>query len=157
MLDIIIRPLQSQDDELCRQCHVIEALCYPESEALNIFSEAIKPNMHIFFAQEPASHTKKESELCHGYVLFQKTSLMISICKIVILPHYRRLGVGRQLLKSVVEFATQKGIGVCSLNVEETNLAALALYKSEGFLECDRRPDFYAIGRHGLHMEKDIG
>ena len=150
--DISIFSVQEKDDS-SHLCQHIETLCFPEKEALNIASELTQRGVHVFFAGD----SSKGEDDCQGYVLLQKTTLSISIKKIVVMPTSRRQGIGRRLLQSVTEFATEKHIGVCSLNVEETNIAAIDLYKSEGFSETVRRRDFYAIGRHALHMEKVMG
>lgn len=148
--------LCTQDqNEQCRQCHNIEVICYPERKILNIHNELAKPGMHIYTADYLS---KSENDMdCCGYVLFQKRSLLLSVIKIVVLPDARRLGIGRRLLRCVVEFATRNNIGTCSLHVEEENTPALSLYKSEGFVVSARLPDFYALGTHAFRMEKVLG
>ena len=149
---ISVLSVQPEDERCCAQCNAIETACYPKNEVLNISHEASKPGCHIICSGGSAN----ESEICLGYVIFQKTALSVSIVKIVVLPTYRRRGIGKQLLKTVEEFANLKSIRLCSLNVEESNSPAIALYLSEGYVKSDHRTDFYAIGRHAYRMEKEV-
>lgn len=132
-------------------CSHVERICYPNIEALNIQEEMNLPGAFGFCAVESSDEEKKE---CMGYVLFQKSSMCVAIKKIVVLPACRRRGIGRQLLRSVEEFAVLKKIHLCSLNVEVSNHPAISLYLDMGYAKSDCRTDFYDLGRHAYHMEK---
>jgi RimJ/RimL family protein N-acetyltransferase len=78
-----------------------------------------------------------------------------------VLMSYRNQGVGRQLIESILNWATSKGIELIELNVYSINVPAIHLYKSLGFVEdgCrkgavklskDKRCDF-------IHMSMPIG
>jgi ribosomal-protein-alanine N-acetyltransferase len=54
-------------------------------------------------------------------------------------PGFRRKGVGKALVQA---FLGEFPGGAC-LEVRESNVAALALYKSLGFKEVNRRPGYY--------------
>lgn len=58
-------------------------------------------------------------------------------------PRLRRLGLARALLKGVLEKAAGLGLERAVLEVRESNLAALALYRSLGFVPCGRRKAYY--------------
>ena len=49
--------------------------------------------------------------------------------------------------------AQQARAQVCTLHVDETNAAAIALYCSMGFAVSGRRVDYYRMGRSALAME----
>ncbi|HEY1458966.1 MAG TPA: ribosomal protein S18-alanine N-acetyltransferase [Casimicrobiaceae bacterium] len=55
----------------------------------------------------------------------------------------RRHGIGRELLRRLIDDALDRGADQCFLEVRESNLAALALYAAEGFMPVARRAGYY--------------
>jgi ribosomal-protein-alanine N-acetyltransferase len=55
----------------------------------------------------------------------------------------RGRGVGRQMLKLLVERSAQAGMQDVFLEVRPSNLHAIALYQSVGFIEVGRRRGYY--------------
>jgi ribosomal-protein-alanine N-acetyltransferase len=55
----------------------------------------------------------------------------------------RRSGIGRKLLSAIREEFLALGMRQLSLEVRESNLAAIGLYQSFGFREAGKRPSFY--------------
>jgi len=62
----------------------------------------------------------------------------------------RRRGVGRALLRRAMTAATSDGTGIV-LQVSTSNVGALALYRSEGFVARRRLRGFYARGIYPDH------
>jgi ribosomal protein S18 acetylase RimI-like enzyme len=60
----------------------------------------------------------------------------------------RGLGLGRRITSALVESATEMGIEQLLCDVRGNNHAAIALYRSLGFQEYGRLPDFLAVGKH---------
>ncbi|MFF0476329.1 GNAT family N-acetyltransferase [Streptomyces sp. NPDC004284] len=56
------------------------------------------------------------------------------------------LGVGRALTAALIEDAREAGIEVLTLDARGDNTHALRLYRSLGFTEYGRLPDFVAVG-----------
>ena len=56
---------------------------------------------------------------------------------------FRRKGLGFKIVSALIEYARQNGIVSISLEVRQSNLAAISLYKSLGFLEAGIRKNFY--------------
>jgi len=69
------------------------------------------------------------------------------IANIAVHPGYRRKGIARTLLEHVKEYARQNSLSFLTLEVRPGNEPAVALYRSEGFLEAGRRRDFYSNPR----------
>jgi ribosomal protein S18 acetylase RimI-like enzyme len=60
----------------------------------------------------------------------------------------RGLGLGRRITAALVESARETGIEQLLCDVRGNNHAAIALYRSLGFQEYGRLPDFLAVGEH---------
>ncbi|ARP51040.1 MULTISPECIES: ribosomal protein S18-alanine N-acetyltransferase [Caproicibacterium] len=65
------------------------------------------------------------------------------IDNIAVLPSARRQGVGRRLVQTLLSYAESQNGAFVTLEVRESNLPALTLYRSLGFLPVGRRPHFY--------------
>lgn len=53
-------------------------------------------------------------------------------------PEYRKIGLGRLLVKKSIDLMVEQGADEVMLETEVTNLAALRLYESFGFIR-DKR------------------
>ena len=65
------------------------------------------------------------------------------ILNLSVVPDARREGIGRTLLRRLVEAAARAGAEQCFLEVRVSNAPALALYAAEGFEPVARREDYY--------------
>jgi ribosomal-protein-alanine acetyltransferase len=62
---------------------------------------------------------------------------------IAVVPHHRGKGLGRTLLRALLDEARNRGAGDIFLEVRADNPAAISLYESEGFHTLDRRVGYY--------------
>ncbi len=58
-------------------------------------------------------------------------------------PDYRRQGYGRAIVEALVKYAKMNGLDSISLEVRESNRAAIELYTKLGFKVEGKRKDFY--------------
>ena len=58
-------------------------------------------------------------------------------------PDFRRLGLARAAMNSLIGYAKENSIRYLSLEVRESNSAAIALYEGLGFSVAGKRPNFY--------------
>ena len=65
------------------------------------------------------------------------------IITIAVPPALRRKGQARRMLRTLMARALTEGATELFLEVEDSNLPALALYKNEGFTESGRRKAYY--------------
>ena len=65
------------------------------------------------------------------------------VLNVSVVPDSRRQGLGRTLLKRLIDVAVRAGAEQCFLEVRVSNTAALALYAAEGFDPVGRRHDYY--------------
>lgn len=68
-------------------------------------------------------------------------------------PEYQRQGLGRYLVWGLLKDAHAKGLEWATLEVRESNVAAIALYESFGFTIIGRRRKYYPVtGEDALIM-----
>ena len=65
------------------------------------------------------------------------------ICNVAVHPAWRGQGLGEFLLRRVLAACQSMGGKSITLEVRESNAAALALYHKLGFYEAGRRPNYY--------------
>lgn len=80
----------------------------------------------------------------------------VEILDVAVDPARRRAGVARKLLSHVSYDAQMLGCTTASLEVEEGNDAAIALYEGLGFSEVGRRRGYYADGRDAILMSAPL-
>lgn len=67
------------------------------------------------------------------------------IANIAVAEEYRRCGYGEEIVSALQRFSIETGINLLSLEVRESNLAAIALYEKCGWKKCGMRKNFYRL------------
>ena len=65
------------------------------------------------------------------------------ITNIATLPEFRRRGLAKKVLLSMLDEARSRKLAFVTLEVRESNVAAIALYEQTGFVKLGKRPNFY--------------
>jgi ribosomal-protein-alanine N-acetyltransferase len=78
------------------------------------------------------------------------------ILTIAVDPDFRLRGIARHMVTSLIDWAYSKNSPKILLEVETKNLAAQALYISEGFEVIAERKDYYGAGVDALVMSKEL-
>lgn len=73
---------------------------------------------------------------------------MLAVC-----PEYRRLGLGRKLIKKTLDQMRSEGADEVILEAEITNLSALRLYESFGFIRDKRLLSYYLNGNDAYKLK----
>ena len=76
----------------------------------------------------------------------------LKINNIAVRGDLRGRGVGRWLLRAVLQAGLDRRCEVASLEVRPSNDVARRLYASHGFVEVGRRPNYYAEGEDAILM-----
>ena len=87
-----------------------------------------------------------------GFIVFELIPPECEISMVAVNPSAQRRGIGLKLVQAVVENCLAKSIHKIFLEVEESNLAAIELYKKLGFKEISQRKDYYGAGRNATLM-----
>ena len=73
-------------------------------------------------------------------------------------PDARRIGLGEKVTRALTEYGEKNGITLFSLEVRESNLAAIALYEKLGFERSGIRKNFYKLPtENAVVMIKNTG
>lgn len=89
-----------------------------------------------------------------GYLIYWVAAGEMHILNLAVHPRWRRRGVARLLLTTGLEQARERGARTAWLEVRPSNLPALALYESLGFVPVGRRPGYYEdTGEDALILE----
>ena len=92
-----------------------------------------------------------------GYTCLWKIEDEIQIANIAIARDYRRRGIARRILEWIVDQAVRGNSKYITLDVRESNSAALELYQRYGFEEICRRKNYYHNPTEdALVMEKKL-
>jgi tRNA threonylcarbamoyl adenosine modification protein YeaZ/ribosomal-protein-alanine acetyltransferase len=75
---------------------------------------------------------------------------------ITVVEKYRRKGVGRELLKRLIDWARVKKADAIMLEMRVGNDAARPLYEQYGFVEISRRENYYGPGLTAVVMRKEL-
>jgi [ribosomal protein S18]-alanine N-acetyltransferase len=73
--------------------------------------------------------------------LVAKSSRRGHLARVIVSPEERQQGYGRMLVEHLLAVARARGLERVSLNVDDANEAAIALYSGLGFTEAARPPD----------------
>lgn len=98
-----------------------------------------------------------------GFVLARLAAGEGEILTVAVARTHRRHGLGWRLMDAVLRELHGERAEALFLEVDETNAAAIALYRRLGFIEVGKRPQYYeaakgsAQGKHGaLVMRRDL-
>ena len=93
------------------------------------------------------------SGLLVGYICPMQLLDEGHVMNVAVDPDLRGCGVGRMLVQKVLDDCRQAGASFVSLEVRESNLSAISLYRKMGFVEVGKRKRYYENGEDALMME----
>ena len=80
------------------------------------------------------------------------------IVNIAVHPDYRRQKIGERIVSALLLYGEEKGISSFSLEVRESNAAAISLYEKFNFVSVGVRKNFYSKPtENAIVMIKNIG
>jgi len=93
-----------------------------------------------------------------GFVIARLTPPEAELESIGVAAVLQRRGVGRRLMEALIERLKQPRVERLYLELRVSNAPALVFYRSLGFVETGRRPDYYADPKEdAVLMELRIG
>ena len=128
-----VRPMTGQDIE---QVADLEQVCFSESGSENLIRMGLDSRLDTYFVY-----------VDHGYIMGYAVLRILAdegeIQRIGVYPDYRRQGIARKLMDTMVTFARARGVRAIALEVRESNLGARNLYDSYGFRPEAVRKGYY--------------
>ena len=86
----------------------------------------------------------------------QTTGVVAYIATIEVLPHFRNLGIGAELLRRLEGTASAEGAVMIWLHVDAENTRAIRLYERVGYQNTGRAADYYARNRPAAIYAKSL-
>ena len=123
------------DESNAQEIAFIEKECFSDPWSENSIKESIKGSNTFIGIRENgklAGYLSLYESLDEGY-----------INNIAVLKEQRRKGIAKALLKEIIGYAVLKELSFISLEVRVSNLPAINLYHSFGFIEEGRRKNYY--------------
>lgn len=132
MADILLRPLREED--------VSAAIALEARATAHPWSEG---NLRDSLTDQHPAWVLEEGGALLGYAVQCLVLDEATLLNIAVAPEAQGRGLGRRLLRQVLDSARQTGGAVCFLEVRVGNGAAIALYQRAGFIEVGRRKGYY--------------
>ncbi|MGN6034492.1 GNAT family N-acetyltransferase [Brevibacterium casei] len=110
---------------------------------------AAQPGTAMFVARDEST-----GDLA-GWVVMSAVGSEADVMTIATTEATRGRGVGRTLLLAGIDWADEAGAGLIHLEVADGNAPALGLYRSLGFEDWGRRPDYYP-GADAVLMRRSV-
>lgn len=88
-----------------------------------------------------------------GYIVYWAMFDECHILTIATNPEWRGLGLGKKLVRQVINYAVSKDMKRLFLEVRKSNEAAIKLYSSLGFFVDHIKKNFYEDGEDAYFME----
>jgi len=85
-----------------------------------------------------------------------RAGAILHIDSIAVLPAHRNQGIGHQLLRTLTEEARQRRCKTLALEVATPNESGIAFFKSRGFREVRKLPNYYGRALDGILMTAEI-
>jgi [ribosomal protein S18]-alanine N-acetyltransferase len=95
--------------------------------------------------------------LCGFALAYSQPRDLAHVVTLDVHPAFRRRGLGRRLIESVLQRAAAAGATRSALEVDVRNAGAIAFYRVLGFHESGRLPSYYGPGLDAFEMRKELG
>lgn len=134
------------------QVHALEGLCHTTPWSLNSFTYELNNRDAIL-------RVVVLNDRVVGYVCVRTILDLTHLLNITVSPEFRRKGVGSMLLGDALAELKRRNPGVrLTLEVRQSNIAAIRLYEKFGFKVTGRRKNYYHMPEDdALLMEVDLG
>ena len=127
----------------------IERSSFPGPWSWQLFVQEIEsPTSRILVAR---SALEKRRPIV-GYVCWSFVAGEMHLLNLAVHPERRRCGIGRRLLRMVIDDAWVRRAEAVYLEVREANRGAACLYRLAGFVRVGSRRDYYGPGEDAVVM-----
>lgn len=132
----------------CRELAELDKICFSVPWSEKSFLEETENKLAVYLVA-------KDKNKIIGYCGFWRVQDEVQITNIAVLPEYRRKGIAGELIDKMLELCADMQRIV--LEVRESNVPAIDLYKKFGFYEAGIRKRFYhSPVEDGIVMIREI-
>lgn len=115
----------------------VDKQCFASPWSEKSFYDEMSNKLAVYFI------ARKNGE-CVGYAGFWNVSGEGGITNVAVLPKYRRLGIGGQLIARMIKAASELNLDLLTLEVRKSNRIAQSLYEKYGFKIIGERKRYYS-------------
>ena len=135
------RRIDDVREEQLEQIEEIEKACFSMPWTIEQLKSQLKDSQHEFIA------ALDDEGRVLGYVGMMYVLDEGYISNVAVDPEARRQGIGRDLIKELMDRAAALDLAFVTLEVRCSNAAAIALYEKQGFLPVGKRKNYYDFPR----------
>ena len=128
--------VQNADVSMLSEIEAIEQACFSVPWTRDQLASQLDENRHVFLAAVRDGHVL-------GYVGMMYVLDEGYIANVAVAPDARRQGVGRALIRTLLQRADDLALAFVTLEVRASNAPAIALYAGFGFDPVGRRKNYY--------------
>ena len=120
----------------------IENQCFSLPWSAKSFEDSLSREDTIFLVCEVSDENTSASNIA-GYMGLYLSFDEASVTNVAVSPNFRKKGYGEALVENAKSIAKEAGAECIFLEVRQSNVPALSLYKKLGFEELGIRKKFY--------------
>ena len=139
--DLSVREFKENDEKAIAE---LEKECFSKPWSEKAILDARENNTIFLVAQQ--------EEKIIGYAGLQIILDEGYITNVAVTKEHRCKGVAKALMEKLIEMAEEKNLAFVTLEVRESNLAAINLYKKFGFEKEGERKNFYENPKENAHI-----
>ena len=114
----------------------LEQLCFSAPWSENAIAKELTNPLSCWFVAV-------DDDIICGYVGSQAVLGEADMMNIAVSPDFRRQGIARKLVERLILALKDAGNYQLTLEVRSSNIPAISLYESMGFVQVGRRPRYY--------------
>lgn len=140
MIAPCIRPAYADSDftEIAR----LDAISNPHPWGEPLILDALKTRKN-WLVEVANKESQQTEDQVLGWLTASQWGDQSELELIVVSKAARRQGLAKKLMNAWLDFAQQEGVAECLLEVRESNIGAIRLYESLGFVLVGRRKNYY--------------
>lgn len=147
-MEVTIVPMRT---EHTAQIAALEAACFSDPWPESILQQELENPLSLWLCA-------MDGDTVAGYIGSQTVLGEADMMNVAVSPAYRRQGLGRALVLALCEaLKTQMQATVLTLEVRDSNAAAIALYEDLGFTQIGLRKNYYQHPKEDARiLRKDL-
>lgn len=119
--------------------------CFTDAWSLASVSEMLSAEQNVVFCVDNGKI---------GFVGASVAGDVADILDVAVMPEHRKKGIGKKLLRTLIDELARLNVCEVFLEVRASNSAAISLYTSFGFEKCGERKSYYSSPREDALLYK---